>query len=290
MWAPSLSRRGKCPNRISPHLTSKSTKAIREKNSEAVLLSELAKQNIQKINEHYSSPASLNEAEKRKVFQDIHERVIHTFAMSPSFGVSRVPLTFAALSRSKHANSREQSKFEVDFVELPLSISEVDYLPVPTFVGFSEWLLDSIYRFVPVESLGFQAVDDRVAGFFAHGRKDYARPPDGWNEKAVKEYEKYRVKRLELISLLLHETPVAYAGNSLPAMEQVTSLKTRALDSFETMGLLKLQSGEDLYVKEYKGRTLILGALRNAKQCQSCHQGESGRLLGAFRYDLEKIK
>ena len=252
-------------------------------------LSKLAISNLQLVEEQYESPSNTYQSERRQVYRDLHERAFHVFAMSPNFGVTRMPLTFAILSRLKSANSREYVKFEVDFVPLSLSISEVDILPVPAFASFSTWLIDSIYRFAPIESLGYQTADKRVAGFFAHGRKNYAKQPEAWGDQANKEYDTLHVRRLELISLLLHDAPVAYASNTLPAMDEVKLLKTRPLDPFEAIGLLKLQAGEDLYVKEYQGRTLVLGALRNAKQCQSCHDGERGKLLGAFSYDLEQI-
>ncbi len=253
-------------------------------------LSVLATANLKGVEERYERPEENFVWEKRLAFRDLHEHVFHVFAMSPRFGASRMPLTFAMLYRMKYANEKEVVKFESSFLPMALSLSEVEHLPVPPFIAFSDWLIDSILRFVPIASLGYQAPDKRVTGFFAHGRKDYARKPDGWNASANKEYDKFRVRRLELISLLLHERPVAYQSDYLPDMDNVKDLKVRPLDAFESVGLLKLRAGEDLFVKEYEGRTLVLGALRNAKQCQACHEGERGKLLGAFSYDLMRTK
>ncbi len=99
-------------------------------------------------------------------------------------------------------------------------------------------------------------------------------------------FKLYTLRRLDLISLLLHESPVAYVTESLPSMEKVKELPTRPLDAFEAVGLLKLRAGEDLYAREHLGHTRLVGALRNAKQCMACHDGAYGDLLGAFSYDL----
>jgi hypothetical protein len=253
-----------------------------------ISLSTQAQQNLQTLDEMYDHKDRYDR-DNLEVYQAIHERAFQVFATSPGFGVTRMPLTFSMLVRLKYRNRKESVSFASSFVPLPISVGEVDELPTPKFTNFHDWLLDSIFRFVPVSSLGHRFADQRVAGFVSHGRQNYAKEPENWNSDSLgKEYARYQVHRLELIGLLLHEHAVAYVSDQLPSMDELKQLKTRPLDAFEQVGLVKLQAGEDLYVKEHQKRTLVLGALRNAKQCQSCHEGERGKLLGAFRYELER--
>jgi hypothetical protein len=84
----------------------------------------------------------------------------------------------------------------------------------------------------------------------------------------------------------LHEKPVAYVSEHLPRMEELRPAPTRPLNAFESEGLSVLQLGEDLFVRDQGSERRMLGALRAARPCLSCHEGERGALLGAFSYRL----
>ena len=92
--------------------------------------------------------------------------------------------------------------------------------------------------------------------------------------------------RLELVSLLKHEKPAVYVSRSLPRMEDLKDVKTRALSRFEQSALKQLRDGEDVVTKASLNRIEMIGSLRATKQCQQCHDVKSGALLGAFSYEL----
>ncbi len=132
---------------------------------------------------------------------------------------------------------------------------------------------------------GFGYVRDRgyVVGFESHrfgatpGRYD----PDG-------KWARWKIQRLELVSLLKHEEPVAYVSDYLPRMDKLKDAPVRPLDEFETNALKKLEIGKDLEVDYASDRIRMLGSIRALKQCVKCHHAERGELLGAFTYKLKR--
>ena len=214
----------------------------------------------------------------------LHNTAYNYFIYSPKFGVARMLSPYWRLSpKDTYA---EQAGQNADFQPMTLSISEVDGLNQPKMTIFPSLVRLNITEFVPVASLGFIKNRKQVAGFLPHGQRNYMVSHDSSDDLRHDAWSEYALHRLDLISLLLHDPPVAYLTDTLPSMEQVKQLKTRPLDSFEMVGLVKLRGGEDLYAREYQGHTRLLGALRNAKQCMACHDGSHGDLLGAFSYDL----
>jgi hypothetical protein len=100
--------------------------------------------------------------------------------------------------------------------------------------------------------------------------------------------ETWRIERLELVSLLKHDEPVAYLSQRLPRMQDLQETKIRSLDAFEKEALLALQQGADLKVDQASSRIQMVGSVRAAQQCLKCHNAERGDLLGAFSYTLRK--
>jgi hypothetical protein len=98
----------------------------------------------------------------------------------------------------------------------------------------------------------------------------------------------WRIERLELVSLLKHDEPVAYLSQHLPRMQDLQETKIRSLDAFEKEALLALQQGADLKVDQASSRIQMVGSVRAAQQCLKCHNAERGDLLGAFSYTLRK--
>ena len=124
---------------------------------------------------------------------------------------------------------------------------------------------------------GFGLVKSRseVAGFRPHRFSKWPDGPKTWD-----------VKRIDLVSLLLHDESVVYVSNNLPRMADVGKLATRDLDTFEKDGLVAIRKGEDLYIRGDQEKVRIIGAMRNFDQCAKCHGGKDGDLLGAFSYVL----
>ena len=96
----------------------------------------------------------------------------------------------------------------------------------------------------------------------------------------------WKLERVELIGLLLHDEPVAYASADLPRMGETATHETRPLTAFEAAALPKLAAGEWVVAAADDYRLRAVGALPAATACAACHGVEEGRLLGALSYDF----
>ncbi len=72
-------------------------------------------------------------------------------------------------------------------------------------------------------------------------------------------------------------------------MDQIATVPHRPLNDFEFAALPKLAAQEDVVVDQKTNQIQMLGALRASKTCLECHQGQRGKLLGAFSYELTPI-
>ena len=96
------------------------------------------------------------------------------------------------------------------------------------------------------------------------------------------------MRTLDLVGLLLHETPVVYVSDHLPQMDELRRVPIRPLDKFERLGLAALHHGDDLFISRDGKDLRMLGAVYSSRQCVDCHGGERGDLLGAFSYTLKR--
>lgn len=140
--------------------------------------------------------------------------------------------------------------------------------------------------FVNPDRIGYVQDRDHVAGFQSHRfttipevGSPYSQPQSPW-----------KVTRLELVSLLTHETPVAYVSKHLPQMDELREAPTRPLEDFERRSLDRLASDEDVVLDETPDRIRMVGSLRAANECLKCHSVERGELLGALTYELVPAK
>jgi hypothetical protein len=135
--------------------------------------------------------------------------------------------------------------------------------------------------FLDRDRMGYVQDRDHVAGFESH--RFTAMP-----QLSIKKTQSasWRITRLELVSLLKHDPPVAYVSKNLPQMDELQSVPTRPLDSFELRSIEQLRSEEDLLIDEAETRIRMVGSLRAGKDCLQCHSVERGELLGAFTYEL----
>ncbi|MEM9701358.1 MAG: hypothetical protein AAF907_02790 [Planctomycetota bacterium] len=116
-----------------------------------------------------------------------------------------------------------------------------------------------------------------LIGFRSHALREEPPPLADW-----------RLRRLELIGLLLHDEPVAYPSDDLPRMNAADRKVTRPLTAFERTALAELEAGAWVVASERSDRLRALGALPAAAGCAECHGVAEGTLLGAFSYDFEK--
>jgi hypothetical protein len=140
-------------------------------------------------------------------------------------------------------------------------------------------LLDrAITNFASPESFGYVKDRKHVAGFEPHR---FSEVPDS--------KEAWKVQTLDLVGLLLQPEPRVYISDKLPSMDDVRAIPTRPLDKFESVGLLTLRDGEDLWITQEGNAARMLGAIRTTNQCIACHEGSRGDLLGAFSYSLRQL-
>jgi hypothetical protein len=148
-------------------------------------------------------------------------------------------------------------------------------LPTGVEVSLGRILGESVLDFANPRGFGYFKDRRHVAGFESHRFSRVPEPEPRW-----------AVRRLELVSLLLHDEPVVYISDHLPEMDKMHNTPTRPLDRFERFALDELGWGEDLFIAEAGDRLRMLGAIRAARQCVACHGGGRGDLLGAFSYTL----
>jgi hypothetical protein len=128
-----------------------------------------------------------------------------------------------------------------------------------------------------VNPCGFGYLRDRghVAGFQEHRLSRVPDAPAPWV-----------LQTLDLIGCDRLQQPAAYVSDRLPRMEELSPAKTRPIDEFEDLGMRSLATGEDVFLRQTAEGRRMLGAIRNGRQCQACHEGPHGALLGAFSYTL----
>ena len=122
-----------------------------------------------------------------------------------------------------------------------------------------------------------------MTGFQPHAFRKLPEPVTN-SDKTVR----WLIDKLELVSLLKHDTPRVYVSANLPRMDDLRqhSAPTRTLDEFETDALARLRAGETLVLKEDHNELRMLGPIVAINQCLECHNVARGDLLGAFTYRL----
>lgn len=151
----------------------------------------------------------------------------------------------------------------------------------------SDTELDALHQdaqldFVNQAGFGYVKDRDHVAGFESHG---FFRTPE---LRKSRDPVRWITRRVELVSILLHDVPMVYVSENLPNMQELGDVEVRPLDAFETQSLDALRDGEDLVWRVTANRLRMLGSLRAARQCAQCHMVPRGTLLGAFSYEFHR--
>ena len=142
---------------------------------------------------------------------------------------------------------------------------------------------------------GFEAHRIQAGHFWSNNLRRLPKTPltaqakDAFKKRDGQDREtSWKVNRIELVSLLMHDEPCVYDTDELPNMEELNSdtALTRALSAFEAEGLKALESGEEMLVRATKNRIVMVGAIRATGNCLACHNGETKDLLGAFSYEF----
>jgi hypothetical protein len=212
-----------------------------------------------------------------RFLQQLHQDSLTTFLDSPGFGAQR-RIRPSAYTLKMNANPDEfvprQPGPPSASRLMEYDLRDVKDLPVEPL---RELHLDSVFNFSNPGGFGWIVNRQKVAGFLPH------------QFKFVPQARQWKIQTLELVGLLMHETPIAYLSDELPRMANLPSIPTRPLTPFESAALKQLQEGGDIVVKETSDSVRMLGAVRSAAECTKCHGGERGDLLGAFSYWLERV-
>jgi hypothetical protein len=240
-----------------------------------VKLSEASRNNLLELE---SSNEFTDRNEREELLKRLHAGSVDEFVRREGFGVARM---LSGYAESVLGNfGRGKTPIPQPGGDLSDSWKQIDLNKVPDYVNSFSFLCahsSNVLHFVNPTGFGFMKDPKRFVGFQGHQFNKLPEPVP------------WKLKRLELLGLLLAEEPRVYVTAMLPRMEEIRAAPTRALDVFEAAGLAKLHGGEELYIREAPEGVRMLGAVRSVKQCINCHGGERGDLLGAFSYFLENM-
>jgi hypothetical protein len=240
--------------------------------------------------------------------QAVHRTAVYHFLNSPDFGVGRMRYPgLRQLEEPDGAPIRIPLQSEYHLVSAPLQ-SQVDPATSQSFAAkpitgsdaeeisrghkhYSSWFL-SPDRFGDVKDVS------QVAGFLPHAitEEDWPYPTGSSQVELDRPFhsdgsdsdqrERLTLRKLQMVGLLYHETPVVYDLETLPELLSADTAPTRSLDSFESRAIEILKGGTSVHIENVPGGVRMLGALRNAESCTDCHDGPTNQLLGAFSYEL----
>lgn len=220
----------------------------------------------------------------------LHNHHLDRFVTSPGFGVrrmaraSRYPERYLDLDPDEpipQPDTCQQPAFDTitlakgdnpnSQTEFPNSAPESNVLTELHQKGFAD--------FVNPQGFGDAKDVQLVAGFQSHRFRKLPELP---------EQTRWRISRLELMSLLKFDNPRIYVSENLPRMDELRDTPTRSLNDFEFAALRQLQTDDDLVIDYQDDSILMLGSIRAFKVCLDCHQVQQGQLLGAFSYRLSR--
>jgi hypothetical protein len=227
--------------------------------------------------------------------EQLHEDAIGLFINSPGFGVGRMirPSVMSLKFGVGHELVPPQQGPRITSVWSPGEFEQLS-------AGYESWLdpllENSVLDFVFPRAWGYMKDRRHVAGFLSHRFSQLPDPNDSRkmqtsrpeSTKISEPKDRWRVQTLDLVGLLMHDNPVAYVSDRLPSMDELRDAHVRPLDKFETLGLIALRQGEDLFISRDGTRLRMLGGISSMKQCVACHGGQRGDLLGAFSYTLSR--
>lgn len=242
-------------------------------------------------------------------FQKLHSREVAYFISRPGFGFSRMgrlpgrerldygdPPPIPLLADADSETGQSSGTADPSMPDVP---ADEKIASVPTQKELELFHRADQIAFTDPWSFGDVKDRDHVAGFIPHAfmyqpvvgdpANSYLHAYDPADERGVPHSSRWKIARLELVSLLKFDQPAVYVSDHLPRMQDLADAQTRPLTAFEQQGLASLRAGEDLITQVDTNEIQMLGSLRSVKQCLECHAGQRGALLGAFSYRLRRI-
>ena len=239
----------------------------------------------------------------------LHQVEVRKFVTNPGFGMSRLPPRRDVTTEPPTSGWSEADRGEP--VSLPAAGSFFTAGPdkrgptLPSVFALAGFNAAVAHEFARPDSWGLVKDRAEVAGFRPHAlefvpdsharqRYDQENPTKdkAGRVTAYPVIERWTVRQVELIGLLMHDGPVVYlnADGGLPTMAAGRDARTRELSEFEATGLKDLAAGKEVVtVDAATNHVRMVGAIRMAGVCLKCHEGKKGDLLGAFSYDLVRV-
>ncbi len=212
----------------------------------------------------------------------LHDRTADEFVTARGFGLTRmpgIPLHKIDLPEPQPVPQMTPPEYStgqgLPLVDIPRA---PDQRPTPDTLHAMHF--SGVADFLNKDRIGYARDRDHVVDFQPH---QFSQRP-----VAIREQTRtgWQVARLELVSLLRHETPVAYESPNLPRMDELRNAPTRPLNAREIKAVARLRSEEDVVIDEEGDRIHMVGSLRASKECLNCHAVRRGELLGALTYEL----
>jgi hypothetical protein len=237
----------------------------------------------------------LRRSRHQRALEILHHDRLEAFAKQNSFGFERIK----SIDIKDLAIFPTRPSQPVKLPEpLPKEKRESSRLERELFENEKEWIKetqDHYPKYLPL-SIYHQFADDQAyAPSFRQARgftKHFADKSIDWDFDVYYDPNPpiWRVRSLELVSLLKHRKPKVYVSDALPNMLELQNAKTRELDDFEKSALEQLYAGEFLASSEATDNLRVLGAVRAGQTCTECHAVKPGQLLGAFSYRITKVQ
>jgi len=206
--------------------------------------------------------------------RDVHQEAVRKFSDTQGQGVRRIPI----FSKEMIDGLKRSDEVPLQPEIVGTTVAE----PAATAERIED-ALKTLHRagigdFASPQDFGYVSDDGKQAAGFIPHRFTKTPPTD----------PRLRLLRIDLVGLLLHPNPVVYVSDKLPRMDELTAAPTRSPDDFEAKAIESLRKGETLVVREVETGLRMVGAIRAAKQCLACHEGQRGEILGAFSYRFEQ--
>jgi hypothetical protein len=274
-----------------------------------VRLTDNSRKRLNELEQHYGR--KMHGTVRAESLSLLHSNQVETFMRSEGFGMSRM----VSLKPSpEHLEYPQPEAIPVlagsadDLFEKPVAgvtLPEAQILEegggawMPSRTILNSFHTQDQQSFAAPWSLGYVKDRDHVAGFVPHGflyvpelihpdnKLLLADPATGRSERETRP-ERWKIGRLELVSLLQHDQPAVYVSDTLLRMKDLDKTTTRPLTGFELQALQALVDGEDLVTVAEVNDINMLGAVRAVEQCTACHDARRGELLGAFSYRLKR--
>ena len=209
-----------------------------------------------------------------------------------------------ALKSKAPVASEQTSRLPSDWIARQRIRYEMSENGMPTNEMATMFHAANAFNFAPWSANGLVKNVDEVAGFEAHRtrfREDWNQSITMATREQIKNFFKQRLNeeepavdvdwklnRMQLVSLLLHDEARVYVSDNLPDMEELSGadVETRGLDPFELNALNKLRNGEAIVTAATPNRLQMMGGLRATQDCMQCHNVKEDDLLGAFSYEF----